>query len=267
MWWWSSTRRWSRIGTKGTRKKTWPCICVTNMFSRDRTKVTHTLSKFWFPLSIICLRYFVTFLFLLFLFLLPSSLSPSIWFIFLCPACLSEDWTPQKHKKGDQAAIAEDKKKKKKKKGGKKEGGDGGSEGEKSTKKKKEKKVKKKKKSKAPVEKTDGGVSSDEEIQPQVPLPGQKTELWALVLVPGPWFWFLVLVLVLVPGSGPDLLNRSKLLVTAASLFNRSSPTHWICWVRCGSVTCSLLTIGLFKLFQIILMELAEMLSLLPSYN
>ncbi|XP_036967714.1 protein canopy homolog 3 [Acanthopagrus latus] len=95
-------------------------------------------------------------------------------------ACLSEDWTPQKHKKGDQAAIAEDKKKKKKKKGGKKEGGDGGSEGEKATKKKKEKKekkVKKKKKSKAPVEKTDGGVSSDEEIQPQVPLPGQKTEL------------------------------------------------------------------------------------------
>ncbi|KAF1380851.1 hypothetical protein PFLUV_G00168310 [Perca fluviatilis] len=91
-------------------------------------------------------------------------------------ACLNEDWTPKK--KGDQAAIAEDKKKKKKKKGGKKgEGGDGGSEGEKATKKKKEKKVKKKKKSKAPVEKTDGGVSSDEEIQPQMPLSGQKTEL------------------------------------------------------------------------------------------
>ncbi|XP_074480102.1 protein canopy homolog 3 [Sebastes fasciatus] len=91
-------------------------------------------------------------------------------------ACLNEEWTAKK--KGDQAAIAEDKKKKKKKKGGKKgEGGDGGSEGEKSTKKKKEKKVKKKKKSKAPVEKANGGVSSDEDIQPQMPLSGQKTEL------------------------------------------------------------------------------------------
>uniref|UniRef100_UPI0037E7DDEE protein canopy homolog 3 n=1 Tax=Semicossyphus pulcher TaxID=241346 RepID=UPI0037E7DDEE len=93
-------------------------------------------------------------------------------------ACLKEDWS--RKKKGDQAAIAEDKKKKKKKKGAKKgeEGGDGGSEGEKTAKKKKEKKVKKKKKSKAPVEKTDrGGASSDEEIQPQMPLSGQKTEL------------------------------------------------------------------------------------------
>ncbi|KAM6959793.1 protein canopy homolog 3 [Tautogolabrus adspersus] len=100
-------------------------------------------------------------------------------------ACLKEDLT--KLKKGDQAAIAEDKKKKKKKKGGKKvkgkseegeEGGDGSSDGEKTMKKKKEKKVKKKKKSKAPVEKTDGGgVTSDDEIQPQVPLSGQKTEL------------------------------------------------------------------------------------------
>lgn len=91
-------------------------------------------------------------------------------------ACLNEEWASKK--KGDQAAIAEDKKKKKKKKGGKKgEGGDGGSEGEKATKKKKEKKVKKKKKSKAPAEKTDGGASSDEEIQPQMPLSGQKTEL------------------------------------------------------------------------------------------
>ncbi|XP_070786083.1 protein canopy homolog 3 [Enoplosus armatus] len=94
--------------------------------------------------------------------------------------CLKEDWT--KKKKGDQAAIAEDKKKKKKKKGkGKNEEGekrgDGSSDGEKATKKKKEKKVKKKKKSKAPVEKTDGGMSSDEEIQPQMPLSGQKTEL------------------------------------------------------------------------------------------
>ncbi|XP_041821162.1 protein canopy homolog 3 [Chelmon rostratus] len=100
-------------------------------------------------------------------------------------ACLSEAWSKET-KKGDQAAIAEDKKKKKKKKGGKKgkgkseegeEGKDGGSEGEKATKKKKEKKVKKKKKGKAPLEKMDGGVSSDEEIQPQVPLSGQKTEL------------------------------------------------------------------------------------------
>ncbi|XP_033465466.1 protein canopy homolog 3 [Epinephelus lanceolatus] len=91
-------------------------------------------------------------------------------------ACLNEEWASKK--KGDQAAIAEDKKKKKKKKGGKKgEGGDGGSEGEKATKKKKEKKVKKKKKSKAPAEKMDGGASSDEEIQPQMPLSGQKTEL------------------------------------------------------------------------------------------
>lgn len=98
-------------------------------------------------------------------------------------ACLNENWTPKK--KGDQAAIAEDKKKKKKKKGGKKGkgeeggegGGDGSSEGEKASKKKKEKKVKKKKKSKSPVEKTDGGASSDEEIQAQVPLSGQKTEL------------------------------------------------------------------------------------------
>lgn len=91
-------------------------------------------------------------------------------------ACLNEEWASKK--KGDQAAIAEDKKKKKKKKGGKKgEGGDGGSESEKATKKKKEKKVKKKKKSKAPAEKMDGGASSDEEIQPQMPLSGQKTEL------------------------------------------------------------------------------------------
>ncbi|CAG5929420.1 unnamed protein product [Menidia menidia] len=94
-------------------------------------------------------------------------------------ACLNEEWT---RKKGDQAALAEDKKKKKKKKGGKKgkgkgeAGGDGG-DAEKVAKKKKEKKVKKKKKGKSPVEKTDGGRTSDEEIQPQVPLSGQKTEL------------------------------------------------------------------------------------------
>ncbi|XP_019965970.2 protein canopy homolog 3 [Paralichthys olivaceus] len=92
-------------------------------------------------------------------------------------ACLNEEWVAKK--KGEQATIAEDKKKKKKKKKGKDggEGGDGSSEGEKAAKKKKEKKVKKKKKSKAPVEKKDGGASSDEEIQPQVPLSGKKTEL------------------------------------------------------------------------------------------
>lgn len=87
-------------------------------------------------------------------------------------ACLNEEWTAKK--KGDQAAIAEDKKKKKTKK----KGGDGGSEGEKSLKKKKEKKAaKKKKKSKAPVEKVSGGATSEEDIQPQRPLSGQKTEL------------------------------------------------------------------------------------------
>lgn len=104
---------------------------------------------------------------------------------FLHPACLKEDWSFRK--KGDAAAIAEEKKKKKKKKGGKKgkgkgeegaEGGDGSSDGEKTTKKKKkEKKVKKKKKSKAPVEKLGGEVTSDEDIQAQVPLSGRKTEL------------------------------------------------------------------------------------------
>lgn len=104
---------------------------------------------------------------------------------FFCPACLKEGWTPKR--KGDQASIAEDKKKKKKKKKGGKKGkgkgeeggeeGDGSSDGEKTTKKKKEKKVRKKKKSKAPVERLDGGVTSDEEIQAQVPLSGQKSEL------------------------------------------------------------------------------------------
>lgn len=85
-------------------------------------------------------------------------------------ACLSEAWAARK--KGDQAAIAEDKKKKKKKKkGGKKEGGDGSSDGEKAPKKKKEKKVKKKKK------RAEAGATSEEDIQPQVPLSGQKTEL------------------------------------------------------------------------------------------
>uniref|UniRef100_A0A8C7XZK3 Protein canopy homolog 3 n=1 Tax=Oryzias sinensis TaxID=183150 RepID=A0A8C7XZK3_9TELE len=95
--------------------------------------------------------------------------------------CLNENWTAKK--KGDQAAIAEDKKKKKKKKGGKKgknkeEGGDGAdSDGEKTSKKKKEKKTNKKKRSKAPLDKMNEGATSDEEIQPQAPLSGQKTEL------------------------------------------------------------------------------------------
>uniref|UniRef100_A0A3Q3WU93 Protein canopy homolog 3 n=1 Tax=Mola mola TaxID=94237 RepID=A0A3Q3WU93_MOLML len=90
--------------------------------------------------------------------------------------CLREEWASKKKKKGDQAAIAEDKKKTKKKKGGKKgkgksaegeEGGDGALEGKKTV----------KNKNKAPVVKNDGGVSSDEEIQPRRPLPGPKTEL------------------------------------------------------------------------------------------
>lgn len=112
--------------------------------------------------------------------MIPTVYFLTVLLVFLRPACLSEDWDRLK-KRGDQAAIAEDKKKKKKKKGGKKgkgkseEGEEGGDSV--ATKKKKEKKVKKKKKSKAPVEKMDGGVSSDEEIQPQMPLSGQKTEL------------------------------------------------------------------------------------------
>lgn len=100
-------------------------------------------------------------------------------------ACLSEKWDHRK-KKGDPAAIAEDKKKKKKKKKGAKkvkskteegEEGRAGSDGERAAKKKNEKKVKKKKKSKVPVPKTDGGLTSDEDVQPQVPLHGHKTEL------------------------------------------------------------------------------------------
>ncbi|XP_037536337.1 protein canopy homolog 3 [Nematolebias whitei] len=92
-------------------------------------------------------------------------------------ACLQEDWTAKK--KGDPAAIAENtkkKKKKKKKKGEEGEEGGGSSDNEKVTKKKK-KKEKKKKKGRSPVEKMDGGVTSDEEIQQQEPLSGQKMEL------------------------------------------------------------------------------------------
>lgn len=98
-------------------------------------------------------------------------------FTTLSSDCLREEWAgKKKKKKGDQAAIAEDKKKTKKKKGGKKgkgksaegkEGGDGALEGKKAV----------KNKNKAPVVKNDGGVSSDEEIQPRRPLPGPKTEL------------------------------------------------------------------------------------------
>ncbi|XP_034020672.1 protein canopy homolog 3 [Thalassophryne amazonica] len=91
-------------------------------------------------------------------------------------ACLKEVWKPKK--KGDQAAISEDKKKKKKKKGKSKEGGEGadtGLESEEAAKQKK--KVKKKKKGAFPVERSDGEVTSDEEIQAEVPLPQQKTEL------------------------------------------------------------------------------------------
>lgn len=101
--------------------------------------------------------------------------------LFLHSACLKEEWDLRK-KKGDQAAIAEDKKKKKKKKKGGKKGkgesleGDDAREEEKVLKKKKEK-VKKKKKSKAPVETTDMGQASEDEIQPQMPLTGAKTEL------------------------------------------------------------------------------------------
>ncbi|XP_055012241.1 protein canopy homolog 3 [Boleophthalmus pectinirostris] len=94
-------------------------------------------------------------------------------------ARLNEEWSKRK---GDRAAIAEDKKnkksknddkKKKKKKKGKKDADAPDAE----NKKKKDKKVKKKKKSKAPVESQDPGATTDEEIQPQVPLSGAKTEL------------------------------------------------------------------------------------------
>lgn len=86
--------------------------------------------------------------------------------------CLKEQWAGKK--KGEQAAIAEDKKQKNsKKKKGKK---DEASDAEKSKKKDKKVKKKKKKKSKAPVQDEDQGFTSDEEIQPQVPL-NDKTEL------------------------------------------------------------------------------------------
>lgn len=156
-------------------------------------------------ISLLCSSFLI--LFFLFFNLYLLCLNPLSFFpVFLCPACLKEDWNPKK--KGDQAAIAEDKKKKKKKKGGKKgkgeeggKGGDGSSDGEKTPKKKKEKKVKKKKKSKAPVEKVDGGVTSDEEIQAQVPLSGQKTELWDL--------------------SGPELVLPNKTKLSVKSSFRK----------------------------------------------
>ncbi|XP_033839861.1 protein canopy homolog 3 [Periophthalmus magnuspinnatus] len=88
-------------------------------------------------------------------------------------ACLDEQWSKRK---GERAAIAEEKKlkKNKKKKKGKKDGDASDAE----SKKKNDKKVKKKKKkSKAPVESQDPGATTDEDIQPQVPLSGTKTEL------------------------------------------------------------------------------------------
>ncbi|XP_052353927.1 protein canopy homolog 3 [Oncorhynchus keta] len=100
-------------------------------------------------------------------------------------ACLKEEYSK---KKGDAAAIAEDKKKKKKKGTKSKDlgGGGGGSEGgrqegEKTMKKKKKEKVKKKKKKgkgkAVSAEKERDGVSSDEDIQKKVALPGKNTEL------------------------------------------------------------------------------------------
>ncbi|XP_064881283.1 protein canopy homolog 3 [Oncorhynchus nerka] len=100
-------------------------------------------------------------------------------------ACLKEEYSK---KKGDVAAIAEDKKKKKKKGTKSKDlgGGGGGSEGgrqegEKMMKKKKKEKVKKKKKKgkgkAVSAEKERDGVSSDEDIQKKVALPGKNTEL------------------------------------------------------------------------------------------
>ncbi|KAK6322996.1 hypothetical protein J4Q44_G00053350 [Coregonus suidteri] len=96
-------------------------------------------------------------------------------------ACLKEEYSK---KKGDAAAIAEERKKKKKKGGGKKGtkskdvggggGGGGGSDGEK-TMKKKERVMKKAKAVSA--EKEREGVSSDDDIQRKVALPGKNTEL------------------------------------------------------------------------------------------
>lgn len=82
--------------------------------------------------------------------------------------CLKEHWSGKT--KGDHAAIAEDKKHKKKK-SSKNKDGDVSEEGKKKT--KKDKKVKKKKKK----SKNNPGVGMDEEIQPEVPLDGLKTEL------------------------------------------------------------------------------------------
>ncbi|KAG8006026.1 Protein canopy-like protein 3 [Nibea albiflora] len=85
-----------------------------------------------------------------------------------------EEGRPGSHRGGQEE---EEKRRREVRRGkGKSEEGEEGGDSV-ATKKKKEKKVKKKKKSKAPVEKMDGGASSDEEIQPQMPLSGQKTEL------------------------------------------------------------------------------------------
>eukprot|EP00063_Salmo_salar_P087013 XP_014061848.1 PREDICTED: protein canopy homolog 3-like [Salmo salar] len=88
-------------------------------------------------------------------------------------ACLKEEYS----KKGDVAAIAEEKKKKKKKGVGKKKSKDaGGSDGGSQEGEAARKTVNKKGKAVSP-EKEREGVSSDEDIQLKVALPGKNTEL------------------------------------------------------------------------------------------
>lgn len=105
-----------------------------------------------------------------------SSSSPPLLFILSpsSPACLKEEYSK---KKGDAAAIAEDKKKKKKKGVGKKKSKDaGGSDGGSQEGEAARKTVNKKGKAVSP-EKEREGVSSDEDIQLKVALPGKNTEL------------------------------------------------------------------------------------------
>uniref|UniRef100_A0AAY5K517 Protein canopy homolog 3 n=1 Tax=Esox lucius TaxID=8010 RepID=A0AAY5K517_ESOLU len=96
-------------------------------------------------------------------------------------ACLSEVYTK---KKGDAAAVAEERKRKKGAKSKDVGAGDGGSEGREAEKtmkkrKKKEKVKKKKKKAKAavPLSSEGDGMTSDEDVQGEVDLLGEKTEL------------------------------------------------------------------------------------------
>lgn len=154
--------------------------------------------------------------------------------LFLNSACLKENWDLRK-KKGDQAALAEDKKKKKKK-GGKKgkaksaEGEDGGDEtreAEKASKKKKEK-VKKKKKSKAPLERTDGGHSSEDEIQPKVPLSGQKTELWGLG-----WLWTLTQGCNCIKTGSSKFLLTLWIVVRSCQIFQMNQNDTWMHRQKC----------------------------------